>query len=207
MTITEFSNILLKSVSKTNSPAVTGAFCRLFFQFCLAVKCFFGFHTSRSFVSQPVTHYSMLKARVKLIYYFGLLGIIRLHLNLLFNELEFPHPAEYIHTFGTVIAWNWTPASCPSAITCKGLSQKTDMGYFYFCSRKGFVDNYRINSIGRFEKRVCIRIAKSVRQSGFKFLLFRMFTPTSRYTNNSGHKSLGIASVRSINLTSPPLCF
>lgn len=45
----------------------------------------------------------------------------------------------------------------------QGLSQNTDMDYFYFRSKKGFVGNNRINSIGRSEKLVCIRIAKSVR--------------------------------------------
>lgn len=63
--------------------------CEVLLLFTYIVK----FH----FVSQPVIHQAMLKARVKLIYYFGLFGIIGLHLNLLFNELEFPHPAKYIH--------------------------------------------------------------------------------------------------------------
>ena len=94
----------------------------------------------------------MLKARVKLIYYFGLFGIIGLHLNLLFNELEFPHPAKYIHCWYSHCMHRTGPRFLSvcilKAITCKGLSQKTDMGYFYFCSRKGFVDIYRINLLG-----------------------------------------------------------
>lgn len=91
----------------------------------------------------------MLKApRVKLIYYFGLFGIIGLHLNLFFNELEFPHPAKYIHYWHshcTELDSHFLSVCILEAITRKGLSQKTDMGYFNFCSRKGFVDNYRIN--------------------------------------------------------------
>lgn len=94
----------------------------------------------------------MLKARVKLIYYFGLLCIIGLHLNLVFNELEFPHPAEYIHTFSTVIASQETGPLLVGLLHLRShnqcVSHKIDMGYSRFPSRKGFVDNNRINSIG-----------------------------------------------------------
>lgn len=93
----------------------------------------------------------MLKARVKLIYYFGLFGIIGLHLNLLFNELEFPHPAKYIHSWHshcTGLDSRLLSVCILEAITRKGLSQRTDMGYFYFGSRRGFVDNYRISLLG-----------------------------------------------------------
>lgn len=98
----------------------------------------------------------MLKARVKLIYYFGLLGIVGLHLNLLFNMSEFPHPAEYI--ISTLSAQSLHETVPPLIVRLhfrshywlhnQGLSQNTDMDYFYFRSKKGFVDNNRINSIG-----------------------------------------------------------
>lgn len=56
----------------------------------------------------------MLKVQVKLIYYFGLLGVIGLHLNLFFIELEFPYPAEYIQFWHS----HATPDTGPSLRHC-----------------------------------------------------------------------------------------
>ena len=82
----------------------------------------------------------MLKARVKLIYYFGLLGIVGLHLNLRFNKLEFLHPAEYI--ISTLPAQSLHETVPPLNVRLhfrshywlhnQGLSQNTDMDYFSF---------------------------------------------------------------------------